>query len=292
MVNRDEIDQAVLAFDRLKMFEHRARRRSQPSFVGIGPGRAGSTSLYKLLRQHPQVSLPAVKEINYFGFRSRVDARPWGMTFDEYQTYFIGAPERAVCGEISPSYFILPEALREIHGWLPQCKILCGLRHPVDRLVSHYKYHRAQHGFDSFDAFIGNARQDFAEIDHPRLAHHWFKPVRILASSLYARPIAQCLSLFGAARVHVYLFEDFVERPECAAGIQEFLEVAATPIAVEKINPSPAPDRTLSIGADNWRWLLEVFEEDLARARALLGSGLERYARLDDAPARLGFEAS
>lgn len=37
-----------------------------PNFIGIGAARAGTTWLYSVLQQHPQVWLPPIKELHYF----------------------------------------------------------------------------------------------------------------------------------------------------------------------------------------------------------------------------------
>ncbi len=43
-----------------------ARRGLGPNFLGIGAPRCGTTWLHRMLREHPQVWLPPVKEVHYF----------------------------------------------------------------------------------------------------------------------------------------------------------------------------------------------------------------------------------
>ncbi|HAD96803.1 MAG TPA: sulfotransferase, partial [Cryomorphaceae bacterium] len=37
-----------------------------PDFIHIGPGRTGTTYIFKMLGQHPGINLPNEKEINFF----------------------------------------------------------------------------------------------------------------------------------------------------------------------------------------------------------------------------------
>jgi len=117
-----------------------------PHFTIIGAQKAGTTSLFKYLGQHPQVRLPKEKEANFYG-------NPWPLktrlkkltsfTFDYLPKFSLSKPSDArkmVVGEASPDYFVstltvLPNLLR----FVPSMKIIVSLRDPVDRFVSAYK---------------------------------------------------------------------------------------------------------------------------------------------------------
>ena len=76
-----------------------------PTFLVIGAMKAGTTSLYHYLRDHPQVFMPETKEVNFFNPR-----RNWhrGMTW--YEEQFSAAPPGTVAvGEASTSYTKYPE---------------------------------------------------------------------------------------------------------------------------------------------------------------------------------------
>ena len=287
-----EIARAVHAYDALKMHEKRLGYRSLPAFIGIGPGRAGTTSLFSLLQRNAEVHLPSVKELNYFGFRSRQSQPSVGMTLDEYSTYFIGAPRNAICGEISPAYFILPDAIREIASALPDCRLISGLRHPFERLLSHFKYHRENHGYTDLDAFIKKAREDFPHRRDPRLTHHWFTPVRILASSLYADTLALCGELLPREHILIYLFEDYVRSQASAQAIQHFLGVEPVADPASRMNASELDGSRLTLRRGNFDWLRETLLEDLARCMTPgvppLNAYIESLQRGN--PAELGIE--
>src|SRR5688572_24495864 len=70
----------------------------RPSFLFIGPDRAGSTWLYETLSRHKQAYMPNVKEFFFF---DRYYHRGWRW----YESYFKNADQGSrVIGEISHDY--------------------------------------------------------------------------------------------------------------------------------------------------------------------------------------------
>lgn len=107
----------------------------KPNFLGIGSVRGGSTWLHNLLTAHPDFYLPTKrKEIQYF-------TKYWERGADWYEECFKGADEAKWIGEITPGYLIAPEGPNRIceHGGIEKFVVI--LRNPVDRMVSHYRWH-------------------------------------------------------------------------------------------------------------------------------------------------------
>jgi hypothetical protein len=110
-----------------------------PTFLIIGAMKAGTTSLYHYLRSHPQIFMPDEKEVMFF------DARhAWSRGVDWYAEQFASAPaEAAALGEASTSYTKFPVVQgvpERIAAVLPDVRLIYVLRHPVDRMRSHYLY--------------------------------------------------------------------------------------------------------------------------------------------------------
>lgn len=105
-----------------------------PHFVGVGAQKAGTSWLYRLLADHPEVyhhpGLP--KERHFFD-------RVWhGGEQNVYEAYseWFPRPKGTVVGEWTPSYawlFWIPELLAAA---APQARILVSLRDPVERFQS------------------------------------------------------------------------------------------------------------------------------------------------------------
>lgn len=110
------------------------QRRGLPRFLIIGAPKAGTTSLFRYLAQHPQVVEGRRKEVHYFDIRySRGEA--W------YRSHFPTERQLAggrITGEGSPYYLCHPQAPRRMAALLPAARLIVLLRNPVERAISHY----------------------------------------------------------------------------------------------------------------------------------------------------------
>lgn len=110
-----------------------------PNLVIAGVGKAGTTSLFWYLSQHPDVCPSRVKEIGYFSPLTDGDrALP---LVQEYRAHFDGCRQERYRLEASPQYFHggrpLIDAMREVLG---SPKVILMFRDPVDRLWSQYRF--------------------------------------------------------------------------------------------------------------------------------------------------------
>lgn len=110
---------------------------SLPSFLVIGPSKCGTTSIYHYLKQHPEVYLPRIKEINFFAYHGQ-KGRYWAKTLDEYRGYFKAARYEKALGEVTPYYFASTGTAARIYDVIPNARIITILRNPIDRAYSHY----------------------------------------------------------------------------------------------------------------------------------------------------------
>ena len=115
---------------------HDLFRHRRPDFLVISPPKTGSTWLADNLRRHPQLFVPAIKEVKYFS-----SLYQW-LDYGWYCDHFNGAGPRQA-GEASPSYASLPLAdIRNIRRLLPDVKLVFLMREPVARAWSHAKHNR------------------------------------------------------------------------------------------------------------------------------------------------------
>jgi hypothetical protein len=118
-----------------------------PNFLIIGDTKAGTTSLYSYLRQHPEVYMPSeLKELRYFAFDRdnsyQVRAGSTRVTnLTDYLGYFEKCGNAKVIGEASPNYLRSPGAAQRIREQIPSVKLIVCLRHPAERLHSLYQMH-------------------------------------------------------------------------------------------------------------------------------------------------------
>jgi hypothetical protein len=113
-----------------------------PNFLIIGAMKAGTSSLYQYLRAHPHVFLARPKELHYFVAQLNL---PRGAKW--YEDHFAGAGSARAVGEASVTYSMrscfpgVPERVRAV---MPEARLIYVLRHPVERMRSHYLHACAQ----------------------------------------------------------------------------------------------------------------------------------------------------
>jgi hypothetical protein len=104
-------------------------------FLIIGTQKAGTTSLYEYITQHPQLYLPKVKEIQYF-----VDERFYNKG-ESYLNSFTQDRKNETIGGMAYVH-MLPskEAPLRVKAYNPDMKMLVMLRDPVKRAYSAYNF--------------------------------------------------------------------------------------------------------------------------------------------------------
>lgn len=115
----------------------------QANLFIVGAPKAGTTSLYHYLEEHPQVFMSAIKEINFFTFQQieeqglYYDATPVRSKTD-YDALFATVQAETAIGEASVSYLFYPGTAEKIKDYNPNAKIIMVLRSPIERAFSHY----------------------------------------------------------------------------------------------------------------------------------------------------------
>uniref|UniRef100_A0A7S2RS97 Sulfotransferase domain-containing protein n=1 Tax=Rhizochromulina marina TaxID=1034831 RepID=A0A7S2RS97_9STRA len=106
----------------------------RPSFIIIGAGKCGTSSLYYYLLDHPQVEPAGAKQIQFFDHQL-------GRGVSWYTAHFPRSmPDGHVTGEASPGYIVYHHVPGAVQRVLPQVRILAVVRDPIDRLWSSYHY--------------------------------------------------------------------------------------------------------------------------------------------------------
>lgn len=167
--------------------------------------KAGTTTLYKILREHPDISVSKIKETNFF---SR--SPDWKKELPRYHKLFKQGYGK-IYGEASPSYSGYPksgEIWNDIYEYNPDMKIIYMIRNPYERSISHYM-HVYERGYT--DLPIEKA---FEEIP------------RLINCSRYYYQIKPYIEKFGKEQVFLIDFEDFIkDRKTVIRKLSEFLEI-------------------------------------------------------------------
>jgi hypothetical protein len=175
-----------------------------PDFIGIGPPRTATTWLELVLRG--RVGLPeGTKETQFFAWR-------YDLGLEWYADYFRNCPPDLPVGEFTPGYFDSPLARDRIAHDLPDCRIICTLRDPAERLYSHYRLWRT----------IGYTKSTF---ERAAFGHR-----QLLDTARYADHLQAWFERFGREQVLVLLHDDLL------ANRQDFLDRVCDFIGISRFD--------------------------------------------------------
>ena len=171
-----------------------------PNFLIIGSQKAGTTSLYHVLKQHPQIFMADKKEINFF-FKDEEHARG----AKAYSQYFTDCANQLACGEASPGYICHPEAPTRIHALLPDVKLILTVRDPIKRAISQYWDNRRH--LNEFHTFAEAVDNYLSDEYHP-------DEIGYFSRGVYMRYIRNCLEYFPRENLLILPFEEMISDPE------------------------------------------------------------------------------
>ncbi len=194
--------------------------RNRPDFFIVGAPKAGTTSLYGYLSQHPHVFAPEIKEPHFFSCPEVLDTY-YKISFVEdeqqYRQLYATVSDDQLAGDFSPSYLFSEYAAERIHQTHPDAKIIMILRNPVERAISHYL----------MDVRFGLQQLSFAEClvldKKTRLFHREYVEV-----GQYVRQVRRFTERFAAENVLILLHEDLIRSTVGTVGtILKFLGLSA-----------------------------------------------------------------
>lgn len=210
------------AFEQIRTFRQLTHRsRVLPDFIIAGAQRAGTTSLYRYLVQHPKIAPSIVKEVHYFDLNIRKGLDWYKLHFPSANACKIHDPsQRLITGEASPFYMFHPYAMERIAELLPHVRIIILLRNPADRAFSHYCHQvRAGRERKSFkQAILDELERIRVELDKyaadSEYAGYYYKHFSYLARGIYVDQVRRCLDLFSADRLLIIQSEEFWKKPQ------------------------------------------------------------------------------
>ena len=186
-----------------------------PDFLIVGAGRAGTTSLYYYLKNHPDIFMPSSKEPHFFG---KIDAPSPELArrernhssvkvFDnetDYLKLFTRAAAHQLIGEASTTYLASRAAAHRIREKNPRAKIIMVLREPIDHAHSAYLL-EVREGKERDLMFYEALQVDYEfEIKYSGEGSYYIQ------SGLYYQQVKRYLDEFGPEQVRIYLYDDLV----------------------------------------------------------------------------------
>ena len=182
-----------------------------PNFLIIGSQKAGTTSVYSYLKQHPEVFVSPIKETNFFvHLAGNPEILPYVpkaslpvQSLEAYHALFREAASATAIGEASHLYLTDPWAADHIRRHLPEARLIAVLRDPVERAFSAY-WMRVRDGREtrSFEQAVEDERQGRFE-PSLELGGRFY-----VGTGFYARHLRPYLRMFDRSRIAIMLFDD------------------------------------------------------------------------------------
>ncbi len=187
-----------------------------PHIVIAGFPKAGTSTLYQWLYDHPEVGGPAGKEAMYFLDRDAIEFDPASNFLDHgepgYQEYFTGekCANAKLLIEGSPAYVVMKTALEHLPAISSEPHIIFMVREPSAQIFSTHKYFSNTHnhlpaGMD-FLSFIAAARAGDPAIARNELCRD------VLTNARYVDHLAKWHDRLGDVRMSVFVFEEMVAK--------------------------------------------------------------------------------
>jgi hypothetical protein len=264
----------------------------KPDFIIIGAMKSATSTLHEQLAAQSGLFMSTPKEPNFFS-----DEEQFARGLDWYWGLFAGAAAGDLCGESSTHYSKLPrhpKVVERLAEHVPDAKFVYVMRHPVDRLVSHYVHEWTQR---VLDMPIGEALDR-----HPALVQF----------SQYAMQLTPYFERFGKERVLPVFFDRLRAHPQqelervCRfigyEGKPKWTQMEAQNVSSERMRTSPLRDKVVNapivsfvrrrfvpqsvrdrikslwtmrerpeLSDHDRQWLEQLFDEDLAQLGEWLG---------------------
>jgi len=206
-----------------------------PNFFLAGVPKAGSTSLYRYLDQHPDIYMSPIKEPNFFAdevrvanfsdeFQNRAAQRQQELrrflagpmtercsagpveNWEDYVRLFENVRGERAIGEASVCYLWSPTAITNILARVPTAKFVIVLRNPIDRALSQYRHmlsfaQRPMTFTEHVQTALASQSTQFSEV-YP-----------FLRFGIYGEQLERLFHGVPRERVGVWFYEDYSSNP-------------------------------------------------------------------------------
>jgi hypothetical protein len=224
-----------------------------PDFFIVGQPKSGTTALYEMLRAHPQIYMPELKEPLFFASDLRPSAtrqaldparKPlFPVTYDEYLALFAAATTEQRVGEATPTYLRSRVAAGAIAEAQPAARIIAVFREPASFLRSLHLQWLQEHLESESDLAKAMALEQSRRQGVLRAGE---KPqARMLQYTDFVHYVEQLRrfhAVFPPEQVMVLIYDDFRQDNErTVRSVLRFLDVNDTvPIEASSANPTVA----------------------------------------------------
>ncbi len=232
-----------------------------PNLVIAGVTKAGTTSLFHYLGQHPDICTSDTKELRYFSPLQYGEPLP---PLESYSAHFRHCQQQEYAVEGTPGYFYGGAPLaRGLHAALPDARVLLILRSPDDRCWSFFRFVKSKVRIPksmTFAEYLDRCEELQRSGTDMEKTNGDFSG---LVKGCYARWLDAWTDEFGEG-LRILLFDDVVTDPaKCLRQIFNWLELDDTVVD------------SMDFGADNTT--VEYRRQGLQRMAVSFNRHAQRY---------------
>jgi len=201
--------------------------KSKKHIIIAGTNKAGTTSVFKYLEEHPSICSSSVKQTNFFldsdyNQGKALTLHKFDNSKDTYYNFFPNSLDSQFLMEASPDYLYsksAPERIKNVLGDSVQLVFI--LREPVSRFFSWYKFAKMTNLIDNATTVEDFLQQNRVQNKEFNLAYN------ALETGEYHKYLSKFYSLFDSNQIYVCFYEDLQKRP------QYFIEQLSNAIGID-----------------------------------------------------------
>jgi len=184
-------------------------------FLIIGTQKAGTTSLFQYILQHPDIYFSEVKEVNYFVY-DHLYAK--GERY--YHSFFSGYRTQKIIGSAYVHMLPCVKCVDRVYHYNPRMKFIVMLRNPSERAVSAYEY-AIRNGWENAATTLHEA----LNLEDKRLSQEAYD-LTYFYNGLYSRHLNNWMRRFPKENFLVLKQEDLRNEPlQTMNAIFDFLNI-------------------------------------------------------------------
>ncbi|MGM0519943.1 MAG: sulfotransferase domain-containing protein [Campylobacterota bacterium] len=222
---------------------------NKPNFIVAGAQKSGTTYIWSILKQHPNIFVPEKKEINFYNTSATKD-------FDKgkYLELFNDALEYQIKGEASPRYIFYSHVPKMMYELNPNLKLIFILRNPIVRAESHY-LHNVRDGVENLSFEKALQEEDF-RINKDAFS---LRAYSYVSRGLYAKQLKEYFKYFPREQILILKFEDFMKNKQ--KGFKEIHSFLGTSNFNYEEKKSNKNERKYI----KYRWLNNIYQNQFAK---------------------------
>ncbi len=244
----------------------------KPNVLCVGFAKCGTTTLYDIMKQHPDIYLSGIKEPIYYGSKELIENRGFGW----YQNrYYPKSCDKKVIMEINPILGRSVPADQIYKDFGKNTKIIFLIRQPATRMYSEFKMNlvdgtcfiepKENLGKSTRELFDEWIKRNFY-LNNGEIILKDDYSTKFCESGNYYLRIKDYIDTFGRDNVRVLFFEDFIAHPkEICSKIFDFIGVSFDNTINYNLHSNDGnrlPRNTFTMKA-NQIWFLKIYKQIL-----------------------------